>query len=168
MSTRAAYSYRDYDEYLNVRPGLLFWLVMAFTLRPFVVLVASLSNRTDRSAILNIFYPDQFEAFLGCAAALPALLLLFGYVRRRPEAHAIFRAVWRKGKLLLTAALLLDIAVVVAPILTRGDIPATNGLVSGATSVVLLVLVVRSNRLKDAFAGFPDTVPSADSRRATA
>ena len=144
-----------YDEHLCLTPGPLFWLVSAFILRPLVVLIASITQRSDRFGLLNLLYPDQSWAFIHTGAALPTVLVVIAFLRRQPAASPVVRWIWRHGFALLLISLTLNAVLLITPWFThhaRFTLPLMMQLVGcGLAAYVLL----RSSRVRASFSEFP-------------
>lgn len=144
-----------YDEYVCVTPGLLFWLTSAFILRPFIVLIASITDRANRFGLLDLLYPDHIWALLHTAAALPTLAVVIAYSRRLPRSGAAARWTWHHGLWLLLASLALNIAFLAVPWLQH-DVKFTTQMGAQiAGCAVLAYLLLRSRRVRASFADFP-------------
>lgn len=61
------------DKHGRVKPHALLWLIILLLLRPYLVLVLSLSTfGQDSSTLLALFYPNNHDFYLSLALALPA------------------------------------------------------------------------------------------------
>ena len=71
-----------YDAHGRLRLPLLFWLVLLLQARTWVLFVIAGASREQGTALLNLFYPDHDNFWLGLIPGIPAVLefLLAGYV----------------------------------------------------------------------------------------
>lgn len=144
-----------YDQHLCLTPGPLFWLASAFILRPLVVLIASLTQRTDRFGLLNLLYPDHSWAFLHTGAALPTLAVVIALTQRKPTASPALRWIWRHGFILLLTSLALNVVLLITPWLTH-HAPFTLPIMMQLAGCGLAVYVLlRSSRVRASFREFP-------------
>jgi len=147
-----------YDEYLCIKPPILMWIIIAFLFRPFIILIASITNKADRIGLLNTIYPDRSAAFLGAVASIPAIFLLIAWFRKQPGANILIRRFWHHGKALLISSLSLNLL-----ILLWHEIESVNSIqnigpitmVQFAFCVFSIYYLLRSQRLTDAFSDFP-------------
>lgn len=89
----------DYDVHGHLRLPVLFWLVLLLQARAWVLFVIAGSSREQGNALLNLFYPDHDNFWLGLLPGLPAVLAFLLSGRR----HA-FPALWRALRVLLILA----------------------------------------------------------------
>lgn len=152
------YPFSAYDKKylcLNLSAGM--WLVVAFLLRPYVIMIMSLANRRDRMGLIDMVYADRSGMAMGALAAVPVLLLIYAWVKRKPDASDKVRWLWRHGRGLLVAAAGLNIVAVFVPML----LGKASGIgYIGAFQLVLcaaiILYVLGSERVADTFADFPE------------
>jgi len=155
------YPFSAYDKYLNLRISPLMWMAILFLARPFVILIISITNRRDRMGILQMFNGDPALSFLGALAAIPVMLVVVAWIRRKPDASPLVRRIWTNGRSLLILASILNIAIMILPALT-GSFSAINA-AGGAETVVCILIIfylARSERVKDTFGDFPKSSAS--------
>jgi len=154
------YDFRDYDKYLALKLSAGVWLVIAYLMRPYIVLIASFrmgrGGSQDEKGIRQLLYPDDFSLMLGIVVTMPVLILMFAYMKRKPSAGTFIRALWRNGKNLLGSAAILNIVIVFVPIMTEviSRIHAAGWIQIGV-SIVILGYLFTSQHVKDTFADFP-------------
>jgi hypothetical protein len=162
------YSFKEYDQYLALKPGMGFWLIALFFLRPYLLKLSTFQRgRGARTAAVSrlyeLVYPDDFGFFLAIVATIPSLLLFFALAKRKPGASELVRRIWRNGVMLLLIAAVLNIIVIFIPIFI-GRVHGIHilDIVQLVVAALILVYIFRSLRLKDTFADFPaeDAVPS--------
>lgn len=89
----------DYDSHGRLRLPLLFWLVLLLQARTWVLFVIAGSSREQGNTLLNLFYPDHDNFWLGLLPGVPAVLAFLLSGRR----HA-FPALWRMFYVVLILA----------------------------------------------------------------
>jgi len=155
------YTFKDYDKYLCLKPGLEFWLMALFFLRPLILKFSTIQRgRGAKSAsvskLYDLAYPDHFIFFLAVMAAIPAIMLLVSYAKRIPGASERMQKIWCNGLKYLGLTAILNVLVVFLPIF-MGKIHAVH--VYGWIQLGILILIMgylyKSERLRDAFADFP-------------
>lgn len=151
-----------YDPYLCLKPSPILWAILAFLLRPFVIFVASITNKADRTGLLHTVYADAHWALIQAGAALPAALVAIAYMRRTPEAGQFVRWCWKHGRTLILSSVLLNIITIAWPVVAASKLHLTG---IATTEIGLCVLaayyLIRSRRVKDAFADFPSSPVSS-------
>ncbi|GAA0492229.1 DUF2919 domain-containing protein [Tatumella punctata] len=92
------YSPENYDNKGQLRLPFLFWLILIFQARTWIVLVVAGASRQQGETLLNLFYPDTQGFYPGLALGLSAVAAFFlsGYRRRFP-------VLWRGWRWLLVA-----------------------------------------------------------------
>lgn len=153
------YPVSEYDSHFSLKVNLSTWGALLFLARPFVILLISIANRRDKMGLMNFFYHDPIAMTIDIFAALPALLVIFAWVRRLPAASDPIRWIWSHGRSLLLLATLINIASVFLPLAwnpnVRMQIPELSKL---AICVAILFMLVKSKRIKDTFDDFPPPV----------
>jgi len=139
------YSFSEFDSqgYLNA-PGL-FWLVLIFQARTWVLLIIAGASRDQGDALLRWFYPDNDVFWLGLLPGIPAALafILSGRRARLPRLWPLLRP------LLIMTQCLLFIWQCYA--LTDEGLTAMTALLLVA-DLLALSWLIRSQRLRDYFA----------------
>ena len=98
------YSYNDFDSQGYLKAPVLFWAILLFQARTWVLLVIAGASREQGEAILKGFYPDSDYFWLGLLPGIPAAIAFLLSGRRH-----LWPRLWRKlrGVLILTQLLLL-------------------------------------------------------------
>ena len=63
-----------YDAHGRLRLPLLFWLVLLLQARTWVPFVIAGASQEQGTALLNLFYPDHDNFWLGLISGIPAVL----------------------------------------------------------------------------------------------
>ena len=81
---------------------------------------------------------------------------MFAYMKRKPSAGVFSRTVWRNGVRFLFAAVVLNMVVAFVPVLLGISTRLyAAGWVQIAISVIILLYLFTSRRVRDTFADFP-------------
>jgi len=157
------YEFHDYDKNLSLKCGYGLWLVILYFMHPYILLVSTRSvgrgggRKEGLEVLKNMVYPDNFSLVLAILATLPALCFIYAWTRRRPGASTMVRYIWRNGVHMLSFAALFNIVVVFVPFMM--GLKLTLGMIGWAQiglSVIVILYLQFSERVKDTFADFPE------------
>ena len=155
------YNFSDYDKYLSLKINFELWLIIAYFLRPLILKASTIqmgfgAKSASVSGLKDLVYPHDFGFFLAVLATLPVFLVIYAYMKRKPEATEHVRTLWRNsGKLLLLTAVL-NIVIVFVPSLV--GMAYQINLLGWAQLVIaacILAYLLVSRRVRDTFADFP-------------
>lgn len=135
----------DYDTQGRLRLPLLFWGVLLLQARTWVLFVMAGASRQQGDALLNLFYPDHDNFWLGLLPGVPAVaaFLLSGQRQRFPRLWPLMR--WL---LIASQALLLTWQ----PWLwLNGEAPSTLTIALLAADIYALWWLITSRRLQACF-----------------
>jgi len=150
------YSLSSYDKYLSLKVNGTMWLIILFLLRPFIVTLISVTNRTDKMMLINMIYPDRVALSLGAFAGVPVALLVYAWSKRVPDAPSFVRRVWIRGRELIAITTILNACIVFIPLWTGSVHKLTVfGWGQLAISLLIVVVVYRSEYIKDCFSDWP-------------
>jgi len=153
---KKVYPISCYGKHLCLVPDFNMWLIFLFLIRPYLVLIISVANRTDRLQLINLLYADRMMMWLGLLAGIPAVLVVYAWMKRQPNATKFVRYIWHRGKLLLAISAIFNIGIVVLPMLL---IDAHNFSIHGlwqlVVSALVLGVVLKSDYIRDCFLDFP-------------
>jgi len=155
MAMNARYPFSAYDDNLCLRPGLALWAVLAFLLRPYVVVVVSLANRVDRMRVIDTFYPDRASMAISALLALPALLLVWAWIKRQRGQGGLAQRVWRHGRALLLGLASLNACAIVVAAVHAGTRPGLAAVAQLAACALIVWYLMRSERVCDTFLDYP-------------
>ena len=155
------YDFSDYDKYLSLKINIDLWLIIAYFMKPLILKASTIqmgfgAKSASVSGLKDLVYPHDFGFFLALLSTLPVFLLIFAYMKRKPEAPGYIRTLWHNsGKLLLLTAIL-NIVIVFVPSLVSMAYQI-NLLDWGqlAIAACIIVYLLTSRRVKDTFADFP-------------
>ena len=155
------YNFSDYDKYLSLKINFELWLIIAYFLRPVILKISTIqmgrgAKSDSVSGLKDLVYPDDFGFFLAFVTMIPVVLVIFAYMKRKPDAPDYIRTLWRNcGKLLLLAAAL-NVVVVFVPFLL--DLAYRINLLGWgqlAIAAYIIFYLMTSRRVRDTFADFP-------------
>ena len=89
-----------YDAHGRLRLPLLFWLVLLLQARTWVLFVIAGASREQGTALLNLFYPDHDNFWLGLIPGIPAVLAFSAinlHIKKKEQAGASVFAEWSAG-----------------------------------------------------------------------
>lgn len=156
------YNFRAYDKQLCLKINIVTWVIIIYLLRPFILMFSTL--RLGRgsgplkgvSGLKNVIYPDNFSLALGILAAVPVLVFLFAWIKRKPAASEFVRTVWRKGGIYISVSAVLNILIVLIPLLIGIDAEIhLAGWIQILLSILIVVYLFKSQRVRDTFDDFP-------------
>jgi hypothetical protein len=157
------YPFNAYDRYLCLRLNPGAWVVMAYILRPYMIMTFSLANKQDRWGLINLIYQDRLAMALSALAAVPVFFLIYAFVKRKPGVTGFARRVWHKGYLLIMISLLLNILIVFVPTLAgKTDSVSYAGMLQLAITIFMIAYIATSQRVRDTFADYPEKTAEDD------
>ena len=165
------YNFNDYDKYLSLKINFELWLIIAYFLRPVILKISTIqmgrgAKSDSVSGLKDLVYPDDFGFFLAFLTMIPVVLVIFAYMKRKPDAPDYIRTLWRNcGKLLLLATAL-NIVVVFVPFLF--DMAYRINLVGWgqlAIAAYIMFYLLTTRRVRDTFADFPVDTEADDGKK---
>jgi hypothetical protein len=165
------YNFSDYDKYLSLKINFDLWLIIAYFFRPVILKISTIqmgrgAKSDSVSGLKDLVYPDDFGFFLAFLTIIPVALVIFAYMKRKPDAPDYIRTLWRNcGKLLLLAAAL-NVVVVFVPFLL--DLAYRINLLGWgqlAIAAYIIFYLMTSRRVRDTFADFPADTEADDGKK---
>ncbi len=165
------YNFSDYDKYLSLKINFELWLIIAYFLRPVILKISTIqmgrgAKSDSFSGLKDLVYPDDFGFFLAFLTMIPVALVIFAYMKRKPDAPDYIRTLWRNcGKLLLLTTAL-NIVVVFVPFLF--DMAYRINLVGWgqlAIAAYIMFYLLTTRRVRDTFADFPVDTEADDGKK---
>ncbi|QGX88666.1 DUF2919 family protein [Escherichia coli] len=135
-----------YDAHGRLRLPLLFWLVLLLQARTWVLFVIAGASREQGTALLNLFYPDHDNFWLGLIPGIPAVLAFLLSGRR-----ATFPRTWRVLYFLLLLAQVVLLAVATARAFNNGESVAIGLAALVVADIVALIWLLTNRRLRACF-----------------
>ena len=159
------YEISDYNSHLSLKVNAMMWCIILFLMRPFLVAVFSITNRKDRMGMINFVYDDKLSMSLSAYAALPVILLMYAFIKRSPGATDFVKRVWVNGQHLLATTAVLHIIIISAPLWMQNLTLLSNvAMLQVALSFLIIVMVYRTDYIKDCFNDFPELPENDDSQ----
>ncbi|MCE6963512.1 DUF2919 domain-containing protein [Leclercia sp. UBA2479] len=135
----------DYDSQGRMRLPLLFWCVLLLQARTWVLFVLAGASRDQGNTLLNLFYPDHDNFWLGLLPGVPAVLAFLLSGRRH-----LWPRLWSALRSLLIAAQLILLAW--QPWLwLQGEPLSGIGITLVIADIVALLWLVTNPRLRACF-----------------
>jgi len=150
------YPHSAYGDDFCLKMNFALWAIIVFLMRPYIVLIVSITNGRDRMAFVNMIYGDRFMLVLGALASVFVIPVLVAQKKRRADAPAGIRWISRHGRIFLMIATCTNALFVFVPVALR-DANRINmaGLAQLAICVWIIYHLFTSRRIKDTFADFP-------------
>ncbi|RKZ92969.1 MAG: hypothetical protein DRR19_02670 [Candidatus Parabeggiatoa sp. nov. 1] len=147
------YSFEDYNEYNVLKIPLTLILVNLYLVKHFLIFVLPMISTIP---VLVKFAHEQFSIAL-LLSSIPAALVIVGMVRRVPNTRSrIIGLIWRKGRFLLLSSLVLEISFIALYVVLGLKKFNEVSLMFVYIDVVLIIFLVRSQRVRDVFTEFPE------------
>jgi hypothetical protein len=135
----------DYDSQGRMRMPLLFWCVLLLQARTWVLCVLAGASRDQGNTLLNLFYPDHDNFWLGLLPGVPAVLAFLLSGRRH-----LWPRLWSTLRSLLIAAQLILLGW--QPYLwLKGEPLSGIGLTLVIADIVALLWLLTNPRLRACF-----------------
>jgi hypothetical protein len=161
MSKRAEiekFGLHNYDDSLCLRPSWLLIAGLVFLCRGLIAyLLVGVAKGVVPAGLIDVVGTETLSS--GCLAAAPAVLVLYAFAARVPNAPAIVRWIWRHGRALMALSAGCYIALALPQLgsdphrwLTHGSL-AVKVLV--LAEVALVAYLFLSPRVRQAFLDFP-------------
>ena len=165
------YSFSDYDKYLSLKINFELWLIIAYFLRPFILKISTIqmgrgAKSDSVSGLKDLVYPNDFGFFLAFLATVPVFLVVYAYMKRKPEAPDYIRTLWRNSNHLMVIAAVLNIVIVFIPFLASTAYRVNlMGWGQVAIAVYIIFYLLTTRRVKDAFADFPAVIEADEDKK---
>ncbi|WP_448213401.1 DUF2919 family protein [Colwellia sp. MEBiC06753] len=153
------FSVSDFDQYDCVKLAKVLYVAIAFLLRGYLVWLMSVTNFNDRIGVIQWVYPDQHMFYVNLISGSLGLLVVLLISLRRPNASQWVKRFWPYTKMLVIAAIAVDMMVLIIAYYLDLLTSASNLLVQVVTGVICILLVMTSQRLKINLREFPEPLP---------
>lgn len=147
------YSFEDYNQYNVLKIPFVLILANLYLIKQIIIFVLPMISSIP---FLVKLAHEHFSVPL-LLSSIPALLVIMAMFRRVPKTHSrIIRGIWQWGRVLLLSSLVLEIGFIILYVVL--DIKKFNevSLMFLYIDVVLIIILVKSQRVRDAFAEFPE------------
>lgn len=106
--------------------------------------------------LINFMYPDRLDIVLAAIVAIPAGFIIYAFFTKKPDAKDFVRRIWLNGRKILIFSATLKIIFILTPNLLETEIKFDkSSLIHIALSVICVVYLFLSQRVKDVFEDFP-------------
>lgn len=153
------YSIEDFDKFDCLKLSKIFYLVLLFVLRGYLVWLMSVTNMKDRVATIQWVYPDTSLFFLSLVSGGIGLCVVVLISLRRPKAKGWMKSAWPYCRIMLVTALLFDFIINLIGFF-YWQLTSISWLFCQALIVfILITLCFSSKRMKINLVEFPQTLP---------
>lgn len=158
MHPLANYSIKDFDKHNCLKLSFLFYFILAFLLKGYVVGILSLSNLRDKLSLIQWVYSDSSLFYLSLATGIPGILLLLVMFARKPNASIWLQTLWHKFLMLSSIAVCIDLSFYWGQHLLFGQGKLNWLIAQTIVGITLLLLAKKSKRVKINLAEFPQEI----------
>jgi hypothetical protein len=154
----------EYDEHLCLKPSVPMILAMMYAARHLVLVFLAyfpgMAGTSDAGVIKGLLAPYFV------VADIPALVLLLAWRFRAPEAGPLWRGIWHRGRIILALTLAVQVILLVEMrwnLMLAEAVRGSAGMLVvfyAFLSLIVLVYVSTSERVKTVFQDFPKRVSS--------
>jgi len=155
------YSVEDFDKFDCLKLSKVFYLILLFVLRGYLIWLMSVTNMRDRVGLMQWLYPEMNLFFLSLFSGTIGLFVLLVISLRRPEAYSWVQLVWPHCRTLLVSALIFDFAVSLVGFFYWQLLSLPLLIGQGIVILVLIKLCYTSERMKINLFEFPQTLPES-------
>ncbi|TMM41481.1 DUF2919 family protein [Colwellia ponticola] len=153
------YSIEDFDKFDCVKLSKVFYLVLLFVLRGYLVWLISVTNMKDRVVTMQWIYPETRLFFLSLLSGIIGLCVVTLISLRRPNAANWVKLVWPYCRIMLVSALIFDFTVNLSAFF-YWQLTSISWLVcQGLLVFVLITLCFSSKRMNINLIEFPQILP---------
>jgi len=155
----ASYSVQDFDKFDCLKISKWVYLTLIFILRGYVIWLMSVTNLKDRVGIIQWVYPETSLFYLSLGSGILGIFILLILSLRRPNANTWVKKCWQQGKVIITIALLFDLAICVIGFF-YWHLLSLTWLITQATIVTGLIIILNiSKKIAINIAEFPEELP---------
>ncbi|WOH38522.1 DUF2919 family protein [Thalassotalea fonticola] len=158
MHPLANYSIKDFDKHNCLKLSFIFYFILAFLLRGYVVGILSLSNLRDKLSLIQWVYSDSSLFYLSLATGIPGILLLIVIFARKPNASKWLQTLWNKFLMYSCIAVSLDLGFYWGQHLLFGQGKLNWLITQTVVGIGLLLLAKSSKRVQINLSEFPEEI----------
>ena len=153
------YPFNAYDKNLCLKLNLELWAIIIFLLRPYVIAVFSLVNRSDKMGLIHMFGTGSGMT-ISLIVSIPAILVVYAWIKRAPGASSRTQWIWQNGRgLLATSTSLTIVYILVIQFFFTSNKLDTIGTAPILICPVILYYLYKSQHVRDIFSDFPESTP---------
>lgn len=146
-----------YDKNISLKLNGTMWLIILFLLKSYFIALLSVVNMTERMQLIDMFYSDRLMLSLGALAGIPAVLIIYAWIKRTPNAPPLIRNIWARGRTLLIISAILHACIIFVPLWLGTSHKIMNtGWIQIILSLIIATIVYKSPYIKDCFSDFPE------------
>ncbi len=101
------------DDNGHIKPPIYLYFILIFLARGWCIFIASLTQASDRAALVALFYPQKADFMMALAAGAGALLLYGFIIAERKRSPAWVRPMFNQFRWMLLLLLLVDGALLI-------------------------------------------------------
>ncbi|WP_076414809.1 DUF2919 domain-containing protein [Shewanella sp. UCD-KL12] len=101
------------DEKGHIKPPIFLYLMLIFIARGWCIFAASLTQASDRAALVALFYPQKSDFIMALVAGVGAVLIYVLVIAERKRSPLWLRPMFNQLKWMLLLLLLVDGALLV-------------------------------------------------------
>ena len=151
------YDISSYNYHLSLKMNQTMWAIIIFLIRPYLVVIFSVVNRSDMMGLINMVYVDRLSMSLSAFSALPVVLLIFAFIQRKPDATDLVKRVWANGRHLLAITAALHAVILSSPLWIQTDAHMNNVMWAQLIlSIGGFAVTYSSPYINDCFNDFPE------------
>lgn len=150
----------DVDKHGALRAPSVLWLGLAVLCRYWILVVVVFASARRAPDVVRVL-GDGFSWYF-LPLEIPAILVLLAAARRRPEAHRLWRWLWRNARMLITCAVVAHLGAT-AWMLWTADVwrrwPELFLASCNLIDLAILTGILRDDYYRQLFADFPAAQP---------
>lgn len=152
------FTVKDFNNYDCLKLSWGIWALLIYLLRGYLAVIMSVTNMSDKLAIISFFYPQAEQLYLTLIAGLPAVFLFVVIMLRKPDAGQWVKTCWRNYGKLATIALALALAFEVFQWFVLSKLSLQALLVHSAITLGFFVYLRVNSRLEINLSEFPEKI----------
>lgn len=146
-----------YDKNICLKMNGTMWLILLYLLKSYFIALLSVVNISERMQLIDMFYSDRLMLSLGALAGIPAILVVYAWVKRVPGAPSLIRRFWIRGRALLAISAILHACIIFVPLwLGTAHKIEVSGWIQLFISLLIVFIFYRSQYIRDCFSDFPE------------
>ena len=150
---------KDFDQFDCVKISPLFYLILLFVLRGYIVWLMSITNFKDRVGVIEWVYPDPLLFYTSLLSGAIGVIVLLVMSLRRPDAANWVKVCWRHIRTLLTIALCFDWLITVGAYFSDIIYQLSLVFIHGVIVMIAVVVLYSSQRININVNEFPEKLP---------
>lgn len=156
MSPYARFSPKDFDKYNCLNISLGFYLMLAFTLRGYLVWIMSVTNLQDKVSFLEWIYPERTLFYLSLFSGCLGWFIVLVVSLRRPDAPSWVKKAWHRCHWVLIGALIFDLTCTLWSFILAHKITSTTVIIHMIIVLVCIIYIITNQRFKLNLREFPE------------